>query len=449
KHGSVCEDYDAIEAAVLAVGGWGDAYKNAVSRLVANLKNTPKGGAKGLIGPWIHKYPHFAKPNPIGFLQEAVRWWDHWLKDIDNGVENAPAMRQFVMDSERPKPWYETRSGTWIADKTWPSKAIRTKKLALTGERTLKAGKAKPFEFSVASPADTGLDGGEYCAIYWGPELAGDQRRDDALSLTFDSAPLGEATDIVGGPVVRLRLKSDRPVAQIAVRLCDVYPDGASTRITYGVLNLCHRDSHETPKKLKPGEWVDVALRLDDIAWRAPAGNRLRLSISPAYWPMVWPSPEPVTLTICEGSLELPIRPTASEDEGSFEAPEAAAPWRIETLRPASNQRRIERDVGTGIVKLTIEDDFGENRDKDHGLVHGSRMRETWTIHPDDPLTATGEAWWEQNYSRGDWSTRLVTTTSMKADLKAFSVEGQVEAFEGHKTVFRRQYRESVPRGFL
>ena len=84
KHGSVNEDYSAIQAAVLAVGGWNDAYTNAVPRLVSNLKSP----AKGIIGPWAHKYPHFAVPEPrIGFLQEALRWWDHWLKDAETGVQ--------------------------------------------------------------------------------------------------------------------------------------------------------------------------------------------------------------------------------------------------------------------------------------------------------------------------------------------------------------------------
>ena len=71
KHGSVCEDFSAIKARVLAVGGWGDAYKNAVPQLVEKV------GANGIVGPWVHKYPHFAVPEPrIGFLQEAQRWWD-------------------------------------------------------------------------------------------------------------------------------------------------------------------------------------------------------------------------------------------------------------------------------------------------------------------------------------------------------------------------------------
>lgn len=444
RRGSVCEDWGAITAKVLAVGGWGDAYKNSVNRIVSNLP-----GAKGIVGPWMHKYPHFAKPNPIGFLQEMLRWWDRWLKDIDTGVENDPSMRLFVQESERPKPWYETRRGNWIAEAQWPSPAIRPVTLNLQADRTLAAGEIASFALDVASPADTGLQGGEYCAIYWGPELAGDQRRDDALSLTFDAAPRDAPLDIVGGPVVRLRLKADRPVAEIAVRLCDVYPDGASTRITWGVRNLCHRDGHETPKPLAPGEWFEIALRLDDVAWRAPAGNRLRLALSPAYWPMVWPSPEPVTLTIGGGSVVLPMRATTTSDECKFGEPEAAPAWEIEKTRPASNVRRIEENVGSGMVSVVIEDDFGEAIDKAHGLRHGSRMTERWDIHPDDPLCARGEAWWEQSWERGGWSVKTIARTAMWSDAQVFTVVAKVEAFEGDKTVFEREWREEIERKYL
>ena len=80
QHGSICEDYSSVKAAVLAVGGWNDAYSNAIPRMLRGL-GCPR---RGIIGPWIHKYPHFAEPGPrIGFLQEALRWWDQWLKGID------------------------------------------------------------------------------------------------------------------------------------------------------------------------------------------------------------------------------------------------------------------------------------------------------------------------------------------------------------------------------
>lgn len=443
KHGSVCEDWSAIEAAVLAVGGWGDGYKNAVGRLVASLKSP----AQGIIGPWIHKYPHFAVPKPaIGFLQEALRWWDRWLKDIDTGVESDPAMRLYLMDSAAPREWYEQRDGRWIAEAQWPSPAIADRRLELGTDLTAPGGGSLPA--SVCSPQDTGMAGGEYCAIWLGPELPGDQREDDARSLCFEM-PVEADTDIVGGPVAALRLSADRPNAMVAVRLCDVHPDGASTRITYGVLNLAHRASHEFPQPVVPGAAMDITLRLDDIAYRVPKGHRLRLAVSSSYWPLVWPSPEPVTLTIAGGTLALPVRPTAGGDEWRFEEPEGAPPWRIERLRPPSNRREIRRDAATGIVTLAITDDFGEIRDLDHGLVHASVARELWTIHPDDPLSAYGETHWVQRYSRGDWSVFIETFTDMIADRDTFYLNGQVRACEDREIVFERRYEEALPRRFL
>src|SRR5690606_5095942 len=123
-------------------------------------------------------------------------------------------------------------------------------------ERLLQAGSdlhpQAPLPAAISSPQDTGLSGGEYCAIWLGPELPGDQREDDAQSFCLD-AKITEDTEIVGTPVVTLRLSADRPAGMIAVRLCDVHPDGASTRITYGVLNLPHRSGHEFPEPVSPG----------------------------------------------------------------------------------------------------------------------------------------------------------------------------------------------------
>jgi predicted acyl esterase len=98
EHGSVCEDYGAVECPVLAVSGWADGYSNAVFRLLERLP----GPRMGLIGPWSHKYPHLGEPGPaIGFLQEVVRWWDRWLKDVDNEVMDGPASRVFDQAENR------------------------------------------------------------------------------------------------------------------------------------------------------------------------------------------------------------------------------------------------------------------------------------------------------------------------------------------------------------
>lgn len=445
RRGSVNEDIGAIQAAVLAVGGWGDGYKNAVSRLVSTVQSP----VKGIVGPWIHKYPHFAVPKPaIGFLQEALRWWDRWLKDEPTGVENDPAMRQYLMDSVPPRDWYEERPGRWIADRQWPSPDIAKIDFSLSDGGTLIEGPASLAPVDVNTPQDCGMDGGEYCAIWLGPEMPGDQRRDDNKSLCFDSAPLERQIDIVGAPVIRLTVASDQTRALIAVRLCDVAPDGASTRITYGVLNLCQRDSHEFPQDLVPGEEMEVTLQLDDIAYSVPEGHRLRVAVSSTYWPLVWPSPVAATLTLTAGTLTIPSRLAGSGDEWRFEEPEAASAWRIETVRPSSNRREQSVDAD-GSVVLSIVDDFGETRDLDHGLTVGGTAEEWWTINADDPLSASGRTRWTQTLSRGDWAVSTETTTFMVSDATTFHLKGTIRAYEGKELIFFRNFEESIPRGYI
>lgn len=444
KRGSVCEDFPAIQAATLAVGGWGDAYKNAVSRLVDGIE----APVRGIVGPWIHKYPHFAVPKPaIGFLQEALRWWDCWLKGVDTSVERDPAMRLYLMDSVPPREWYDERPGRWIAEPEWPSPSIGSKTLRLSDQGLGKDGALTPV--AICSPQDCGMAAGEYCAIWLGPELPGDQRDDDAKSACFDTPPLTAPLAIVGAPVIRLKLAADRPAAMVAVRLCEVHPDGGSTRITYGVLNLTHRAGHGVPQPLIPGAAMDIELQLDDIAYRAAAGNRLRVAISSTYWPLVWPSPETVTLTLHDGALDLPVRQDGAGDEASFAEPEGAAPWQTATLREGSNLRRVDRDEASGRVSLVIVDDFGELRDLDHGLVNGATARETWTIDTSDPLSAYGETHWTQTLSRDAWSVRTETFTTMRSNAENFMLTGRIEAFEGQQLVFRRDFDETIPRNHV
>ncbi|MBN9275538.1 MAG: CocE/NonD family hydrolase, partial [Mesorhizobium sp.] len=323
KRGSICEDFSAVKAAVLSIGGWHDGYRNTISHLVSNIQSP----VKGIVGPWIHKYPHYAGPKPaIGFLQEALRWWDHWLKGVETGVEADPAYRAYVMDSVRPARWHPERPGRWVAEQQWPSANIKVEAIELIPQG------ARPA--IVATPQTCGLTGGEYFPFTFGPELPGDQRPDDALSVCFDQPELSEAIDIVGAPEVEIRVASDRRQANIAVRLCDVHPDGASELISYGVLNLTHRNSHEFPEALVPGETVSARVVLDQCAYRVPAGHRLRIAVSNAYWPMIWPSPEAVRLDLSKATLKLPVRPLAKGDEVSFPGAEGAKPWATETIRP-------------------------------------------------------------------------------------------------------------------
>jgi uncharacterized protein len=443
KHGSVCEDYSAIKAAVMSIGGWADFYMNTVSHLVSNL-HAP---AKGIVGPWVHQYPHQADPAPqIGFLQEAVRWWDHWLKGIENGVDNEPAYRVWMQDTVRPKRAHKERAGHWVAEQDWPTKRTTPRVMAL-GQGCVLGGDQRPLDATVNSPLDCGFGTGRYFPMSGDyPEMPGDQRDDDSRSLCFDTVPLEDDLDILGAPNLKLRLSANKPAAQLIVRLCEVHPDGASTRITIGFLNLAHRESFEHPSKIPVDTPFEISLPLDQIAYRVKAGMRLRVAVSSAYWPFVWPAPERATLNLLEGSIELPMHDGSSGDEWQFEDAEGAEPWKHRVLREPSYKKDIINDLVTAEISQIHDIDEGLNEDLDHGLISGARARETWRIHPDDPLCASAESHHTQELARGDWSVRTETFARMWSDAQSYHLSARIEAYEGDNLVFERDFKESVSR---
>ena len=273
KHGSVCEDYAAIQCPVYAVGGWTDGYKNAIPRLLERLQVS----RKGLIGPWGHAYPHFALPGPqIGFLQEILRWWDYWLKGIDTGVMDEPMLRAWMTESVKPATHHDMLPGRWIAEPSWPSPGIIPRRLFLTDEGLRES--AAPFTArAVCSPQTVGKCGGYWVPFGQGHDQAGGQQEDDARSLTFETPPLDTPIEILGVPVVTFDIASDRPIANLVVRLCDVHPTGESLRVSYGVLNLTHRESHEHPTLLATGGRYRVRVQLNDAGSRFQPATRYDL----------------------------------------------------------------------------------------------------------------------------------------------------------------------------
>jgi len=445
KHGSVCENWNAIEAPALCIGGWNDAYSNAVPRLILGLKSP----SKAIIGPWAHKYPHFAVPEPrIGFLQEALRWWDFWLKGEPTRVLGEANFRTYIMEVMRPSASITHVPGRWVKDHIWPSDSVQRHRLYLH-RRSLDREPGTPETLTLSSPQTTGLEGGEFCIIWLGPEFPGDQRRDDAGSLSFDSEPLAEAIDLVGAAVLNLCFSVDRPVALVAVRLNSLWPDGASSRISYGVLNLCHRESHEQPSPLEPQRRYNVKIKLDDVAMHIPKDHRLRLSISTSYWPMVWPSPEVVRLSVHteESHLEIPVRGRRPEDQApEFQKPESATPLKRKEIQKPSNKRVVTIDQASGETRLTIVDDFGRYEIVEHGLQTWECAREYYTITPGDPLSARHEIHWSEELSRGRWKIRTETYSEMISTKHHWLVKGRLEAFEGRRRIHTRRWNEKIER---
>jgi hypothetical protein len=443
KHGSVCENFAAIEAAILCVGGWNDAYSNAIPRLMKGLKNP----CKAIIGPWAHKYPHFAVPEPrIGFLQEALRWWDHWLKGEPTGVIRDPAFRIYIMDAAKPEGFKAEWPGRWVSDEVWMAGKTEIKHWYLNADG-IGGAPGEEKALTICSPQFTGKDGGEYCIIWLGKEFPGDQRGDDEGSLTFDSPELVTDMDIVGAPVVELEFSVDRPVAFVAARLNDVWPTGEVSRISYQLLNLTHFDSHEFPEPLEPGKRYRAKIRLDDVAIRIPKGHRLRVALSTSYWPLMWPAPETVTLTVYAGksSLHMPIRrEVPGEIAPRWQPPESAEPVKQREIKPRWNKREVK--VKDGVTMLEIVDDFGCYEIEHIKLIHHGIGREWYSISEDDPLSAVMKTHWTEIRERGKWKTRTETYGELRATRTHWLVTGRIEAFEGKKKVFTKTFDEKIER---
>ena len=426
RYGSVCEDYEAIQCPVYAVGGWTDGYKNAIPRLLERLK-VPR---KGLIGPWAHAYPHFALPGPqIGFLQEMLRWWDYWLKGVDTGVMDEPMLRAWMTESVKPAPHHETLPGRWVAESSWPSPRIRPRRLFLT-DAGLREASASLRTRELCSPQTVGKCAGEWVPFGRGHDQASDQQEDDMRSLVFETLPLDTPIEILGAPVVTLDVASDRPIANLIVRLCDLHPTGESLRVSYGVLNLTHRDGHENPAMLEVGERYRVRIQLNDAGSVFPAGHQVRLVLSTAYWPMIWPSPEKATLLIFSGTLDLPQRSPQGSDErlSPFPEPESAPPEKPTVFR--RDGERVER-----IDRI--------------GLELGTQGKSQYRVEEDDPLSAVAELRRTLVMSRDAWQIRVETQMRLACTGNVFLVQGGLRAWEGTSEVCCRNWDRSIPRDFI
>ena len=275
-----------------------------------------------------------------------------------------------------------------------------------------------------------------------------DQRGDDAGSTCFDGLPLDSPVEILGGIRLALNVSSDNSEAMLAARLCDVAPDGTSTRITYGLLNLQHRSGHGQAELLTPGQRYEVNLRLKDVAYEVPAGHRLRLAISTVYWPLAAPLPVLVTVHIHTGELRLPVRNGVSAAKpaelGEAWSPPALAGNVI--VPPRRGRLRIEHDLENEMTKVEVVRSLGARRLEEVDLELGSLGSETYSVSKGDPSTARAEARRTAELRRHDWHISVQTHSVLTAVGDDWRLEAKIEALDGGKWVFGRTWDLRVPR---
>lgn len=447
-------DPAAIDCPVLILSGLHDGnFTSAVPRALQRLGRR----ATAIVGPWAHRWPHMAQPGPgIDALPLIREWLDDQLAGQDPDCRTPLGRTTVWVEESRPAlTYYPEARGRWMEIDNGTLEAEVERVFMTSQGLSRRPGPPDTVHLPFRGVAG-GLRAGEVMPAFNagpGPELAAEQGPDDARSLTFDSPPLDLPLTVVGRPVVHLRLKVDQPVAQICVRLCELNGSGESIRIGYGAKNLCLLDER-SPALVRPDEWLDVTLPLDFCSYRFLQSSRVRVAVSSAYWPLLWPSPKPVALTLDLGrsSIDLPRLPDGARPTG------LPRPMSKETLvseiarvdlRAPDRKRWFEEHAFDRRFSLHIQDDHGLYRLDDTGIEVGARMRERYDAFDGDPLSANARASWEWSLARGEWRTRVTSAVALRGLDDVFEIQTNVTAQEGGKTLYRRRRTLRLPRRYF
>jgi hypothetical protein len=265
--------------------------------------------------------------------------------------------------------------------------------------------------------------------------------------------------EILGSAILEAEIAVDQPLALLAARLNDVGPDDTSLRVSLGVLNLTHHDSHHTPQPLQSGHRHKIRLTLAETGHAFAPGHRVRIALSTTFWPIIWPSPAPVTLTLDIGTsrLVLPERPPDAADATlrPFDPPEAGPPVPITILEPARISRHLSRDLLTGKHVLSVEGEGGflgpgrRYRLDPTGTILGHRIHKRYEINEDDPLSAQIEIAEEMEIERDDWRVRLIATTRFRSIATDFLIEAEIQAYQDTDLIHHGTWQLTRPRDLV
>jgi predicted acyl esterase len=450
KHGSLCEDYGAIQAATYLFGGWRDGYANCNLRTFEHLR-CPK---KVIVGPWGHTWADAPHPGPaIDLLHEIGRFFDHWLAGAANGVMDEPPVTIFMQHWDAPDPRRTVTTGEWRAEAAWPVTRGVARRFAFGPGGVLldepsTAAEETAYRYHPAVGTTFGLFGGSSAV----PLLPGDQRLEDAWSANWTSAPLGDAVEILGNGSVSLRVAVSAPVAAVVVRLIDVAPDGAAALITKGVLNLTHRASHEDPTAVPVNEAIDVDVPLEATSWRFDPGHAIRVAITGADYPLLWPSPYPYDGRIFVGgdaptALSLPVVPPATAPLPAPILREPQAVREIPGFALDTPSWRVTRDHSRGVVEVELHTD-NATRLADGTRYHSS-SHATTRVREDDPANAGIVGISTLALEGSDRTVQAQSRGEIRSDADAFHVTVHLEVTVDGTTYHERRWARSYPRRLL
>ncbi len=473
---------EALTIPAYLIGGLLDGYRDTPIRALEYLR----GPVKVEIGPWNHSWPDDGTPGPnYEWRARAVRWWNQWLRGGDSGLLAEPRLMVFERSGHGPDRTLEQTPGRWRFE-DWPVKGARRDTLHLAAEGRLEPsaapegrsvalkdslaagspaapeGRSVALKDSLAAGSPAAPEGrsvaelrylpgfGTTVGDWWG-EPSGDMRRDDAGSMTFDGPVLLEPVTILGLPRVQISAVADAPLATWSARLEDVAPDGAVSLVGGGLINATQYRSSTAPERLVPGQRYDLGWEMHFTTWVFRPGHRIRLSLSNAQFPMVWPTPYPmvsrVLLDDATSLLELPVVPASSAyPEPVLPAPEprAARPDVTDLDAPAPTERIIY-DPLTGQTTMKWTNGYGQ-------IIGATRIdnteREEYRTSDHDPSRSSFYGFETHRIRPPGRDLLLETTIDIRSDSTAFHVVVTRRISSKGRLVRQKRWDELVPREF-
>jgi uncharacterized protein len=431
----------SVEIPVYIIGGLLDGYRDTVVRLL----DSPNKKVKADIGPWKHDWPNTGTPGPnYEWRKKALRWWDYWLKDIDNGIMDEPRFMVFMRDAVPPSEDIQTCPGEWRSG-DWPIGGINGHRLYPGENQKLVSSpqsETEPYKIVYKAGAGTSIHG------WWG-ETSGDMAFDDDSSLVFDSEPLKEAVEIIGLPKISLTVSADAPLYQWSVRLEDVWPDGKVSLVSGTLINPADRKSRLNQSPLVPGEKTKLCGEIHFTTWRFKPQHKIRLSIGNAQFPMAWPTPHKGSTKLYPGSdtnIELPI----VEENTLTAACDLPEPEQEEWPPDASYEEKDEgksshidynAQTGDAVYSCGINQRMTIRDTKYH-----MQEKNTWKVNDKDPAHATYEAMTDYTIQPPGRDLRLVVKFNMASDEKNFNLTTIRQLFEAEELIREKKWERTIPR---
>ena len=306
---SIEERHDNVQVPALSIAGWYDIFLDGSIRNFNGVREKgateeARTGQKLLLGPWTHTTPPLQQSGAVDFGNRAgqgavplsmdvdgehLRFFDYWLKGIDEGYSDEAPISLFVMGED-----------VWRDEQEWPlARAVNTdyylssggKANSISGDGTLTTDapgdeRADIFLYDPNQPVPS--MGGQLCCYPSKlPPGAFDQRPVEARSdvLMYVTPPLASDVEVTGPISLTLWASTDAPDTDFTGKLVDIFPDGYSRNLTDGIIRARYKDGTDQARPITPGEPTEYTINLWPTSNLFKAGHRIGLEVSSSNFP--------------------------------------------------------------------------------------------------------------------------------------------------------------------